>query len=162
MVPKRLCPSVKKARIVAGMSDATELSGPPALAPARTPGSVWDNTGRARNKRHRGTTAFVQNFTTDLLDSWTSYSHSGNVDDESIQRVATAFTARAGRAVLFAVCDEHRRSRYELTELRDGARSAASGRHDRRQEVDLPFRNDARNIVSWRCREEDFSTSCGW
>src|SRR3954453_695435 len=140
MFVKRVLPSLKKARIVGGISEATELSGPPALAPARTPGSVWDNTGRARNKRHRGTTAFAQNFTTDLLDSWTSYSHSGNVDDESIQRVATAFTARAGRAAFSGLCDEHPEPRCELTEVRDGARNDASGRHDWRPEVVLPFR----------------------
>jgi two-component system LytT family sensor kinase len=61
--------------------------------------------------------------------------------------VATAFTARAGRAVFFDLCDEHPESRCELTEVRDGARNAASGRHDRCQEVGLPFRNDISNIV---------------
>src|SRR3954452_19394728 len=68
MFGKRVLPSLKKARIVAGMSEATEASGPPALGvPPRSPGSVWDIAGRASNRRHRGTTAFVQNFTTDLL-----------------------------------------------------------------------------------------------
>src|SRR4051794_41230632 len=68
MFVKRVLPSLKKARIVAGISEATEPSGPPALGvPPRSPGSVWDITGRASNRRHKGTTAFVQNFTTDLL-----------------------------------------------------------------------------------------------
>jgi two-component system LytT family sensor kinase len=60
---------------------------------------------------------------------------------------ATAFTPRAGRGGFAAVCDEHRESRCEQTEVRDGGAGEASGANDLHPEVVLPFRHDVRNIV---------------
>jgi two-component system LytT family sensor kinase len=44
------------------------------------------------------------------------------------------------------LCDEHRESWCELTEVRDGGSGIASARRDRCQKVGLPFHNDVPNI----------------
>src|SRR6185437_7967287 len=45
--------SLKKARLPAGLLAATEARGPPAAAPARTPGSVWPKAIPAKNNKLR-------------------------------------------------------------------------------------------------------------
>src|SRR4051794_27630866 len=68
-----------------------------------------------------------------------SHSYSGNVDDESIQRVARRSLRMPDRWVRDRVCDELRERGCEQTEVRDGADRAASGGNDRHQKVGLPF-----------------------